>query len=97
MSWWAWILSWLAWLSADPAAVNVERPKAAAAVAVAYAAFALEAPAPPAPPAPECACGGTCVGGKWKPDGRILQPCPCLPSCKCKAGKCLDGACQPAR
>jgi hypothetical protein len=98
MSLWQWFLSCLAWLAADPAAVDVERPRAAAAVAVAYASFAPEQ-APPAPPTPvnECACGGTCVGGKWKPDGHIVQPCPCPASCKCKAGKCPDGKCPQVR
>jgi hypothetical protein len=86
MGWWQWLLSFLAWLSADPAAVNVEQPRTAAAVAVAYAAFAPESPEPPpSPPSPACACGGTCVDGKWRPDGRIVQPCPCPPACRCKS------------
>lgn len=39
---WAWILSVLTWLSADPQAVDREAPKAAAAVAVAYASLVKE-------------------------------------------------------
>lgn len=90
------ILAWLVWLSADPAAVDVERPKAAAAVAAARASMAVEAtPVPPAPPAPQqCVCGATCVNGIWKPDGRITQPCPCKCSrCITKPG-CPDGKCR---
>lgn len=45
---WRWFVSFLVWLSAEPAALTVETPRAAAAVAVAYAALATE-PAPPAP------------------------------------------------
>jgi len=94
---WRWVLSVLTWLSADPSALDAERPRAAAAVAVAYAAFAPEAPSPAPPPQPsECACGGTCVNGYWKPNGRIQQVCPCPASCKCKTKSCPDGKC-PAR
>jgi hypothetical protein len=39
---WAWITAALTSLSADPHAMNVEQPKAAAAVAVAYSSFAPE-------------------------------------------------------
>lgn len=39
---WAWITALLTSLSSDPHAMNVEAPKAAAAVAVAYASFATE-------------------------------------------------------
>lgn len=42
MTLWRWLISWLVWLSADPEAITVETPKAAAAVAVAYAALAPE-------------------------------------------------------
>jgi hypothetical protein len=94
---WKWILSWLVWLSAVPAAVDAERPKAAAAVAAARASLAGGGPAPAPTPAPsECVCGGTCVNGKWKPDGRIEQACPCPASCDCKRPKgaeCPDGKC----
>ena len=99
---WHALLAFLAWLAADPAGPALEHARAAAAVSVAYAAAAREPePAPPAPvpPAPECACGGTCVNGYWKPDGKILQKCPDPPTCPCKAGKaeCPDGRCPPAR
>lgn len=39
---WAWITAFLTSLSADPHAMDVEAPKAAAAVTVAYASFAVE-------------------------------------------------------
>jgi len=102
---WRSLIAWLVWLSADPAAVDLEAPKAAAAVAAARASLALDA-APPAPPAPPpapgpkpkptptgCRCG--CVNGKIKPDGRIEIPCECSPACTCQAGKCAGGKCRP--
>jgi hypothetical protein len=56
-------VAFLVWLSADPAAVDVEAPRAAAAVAAARASMATE-PAPPGPPAaakaPACP-DGQCV------------------------------------
>lgn len=64
---WRWLISFLVWLSAEPAAITAETPRAAAAVAVAYAALAHEPP-PPAPKpvgpvnkpaAPPCP-GGVC-------------------------------------
>jgi hypothetical protein len=61
---WQYILSVLAALSADPAQIDREAPKASAAVSAAYAATAPEkAPAPtPEPPKPKPAvckdCGG---------------------------------------
>ena len=72
------LLAWLAALSADPAAIDAEAPRAAAAVAAAYATFGDAAPAPaPTPPAPkECPCGGRCNGtGIYRPDGRIEMRC----------------------
>ena len=77
MTLWRSILAWLAALSAEPAEIDREPPRAAAAVAAAYATFAPDAPAPPAPPAPtECPCGGTCRGtGIYRPDGRIEMRC----------------------
>lgn len=94
---WRWIISLLVWLSADPAAIDAERPKAAAAVAAARASLATSGPTPAPGPAPkDCVCGGTCVDGKWKPDGRVLVPCPCPGSCDCKKPKaieCPDGKC----
>ena len=37
---WRWLISILTWLSADPAVIDAERPKAAAAVAAARASMA---------------------------------------------------------
>jgi hypothetical protein len=93
---WRWIVSWLVWLSADPAAIDLEAPRAAAAVAAARASMATGAPTPPPAPS-DCVCGGTCKNGVWKPDGRIEQRCPCPASCKCKAKACPDGRCRDAR
>ena len=47
-----WLLALLTSLSADPQALQAERPRAAAAVAAAYASLAPDLPSPPAPPAP---------------------------------------------
>lgn len=100
---WRWLTAILTWLSADPAAIDREAPKAAAAVAVAYAAIGDDSPAPEPGPAPAaCDCGQTCRGGVWKPDGRIEQKCDC--SCdRCRAERakspapCPDGKCPPVR
>jgi len=97
---WQWMVAWLVWLSADPAAIDREAPKAAAAVSAARASMLGEAPAPPAPTPTACDCGATCVRGIWKPDGRIEQRCQC--KCKrCEAerakGKpavCTTGTCR---
>lgn len=99
---WKAIVGFLVWLSADPAQLDLEQPRAAAAVAAARASMARETPAPqpapapePKPPAPSpsgCRCG--CTNGKIKPDGRIEIPCECSPGCTCKrAAKCADGDC----
>lgn len=84
---WRWIVSLLVWLSADPAALEQERPRAAAAVNLAAATLRRDStpPAPPAPTPTDCACGGTCKNGVWKPDGRIEMPCPCPKACPCKS------------
>lgn len=93
MSLWRWIVSWLVWLSADPAEIDRQAPRAAAAVAAARASMTPD-DAPPAPPAPaECVCGKTCVNGIWKPDGRISQPCPCKCARCVKKPACPDGKC----
>lgn len=89
MTLWQWIVSWLIWLSADPAAIDLEAPRAAAAVAVARASMVTDA-APPAPgPTPtECDCGRTCVRGVWKPDGNVSQVCKCqCPRCVAERSK----------
>lgn len=82
---WQLIVAFLVWLSSDPVEIDRQAPRAAAAVAAARASMTTEAPAPPPGPAPQdCVCGGTCVNGRWKPDGKIEQPCPCPGSCQCK-------------
>ena len=82
---WQWLLSVLAALSADPAQIDQEAPRASAAVSVAYSATAQEqAPQPtPEPPKPSCCtdCGGK--GYIVHGDGHRTA-CPCPASCKCK-------------
>ena len=103
MTIWRSLLAWLAALSADPAAIDAEAPRAAAAVAAAYATFGDAAPAPaPTPPGPsQCPCGGRCNGtGIYRPDGRIEMRCSpgcrtcsrsvVVPECPC------GGGCSPA-
>lgn len=96
MSWWNWFVAWLVSLSADPAAIDREAPKAAAAVSAARASMLPDAPPPPAPTPTDCDCGKTCVRGVWKPDGRIEQRC----ACKCsrcvaeRAKACVSGTCR---
>jgi hypothetical protein len=90
MTLWDCLLWLLTWLSAEPAAMEVEHPRAAAAVAAARASMTAgePAPAPPTPPAPgpACPCEGACNGtGTWKPDGRIIKTCP--GTCPCKPAK----------
>jgi hypothetical protein len=81
------ILALLASLSADPAEIDREPPRAAAAVAAAYASLAPDAaPTPPPAPAPaKCACGGKCAAGVYKPDGTIVMKCE--PNCPCGCRK----------
>jgi hypothetical protein len=83
---WRTLMAWLTWLSADPAEISLEAPRASAAVAVAYAPFATEqSPQPtPEPPKPGCCtdCGGR--GYIVHGDGH-RTPCPCPASCRCKA------------
>jgi hypothetical protein len=82
---WQWLLSILASLSADPAQIDQEAPRASAAVSVAYAATAPEkAPEPKPEPKPGCCtdCGGK--GYITHGDGHRTA-CPCPASCKCKA------------
>jgi hypothetical protein len=92
---WRGLLAWLAAMSADPDAIERERPKAYASYRVAYATFATAddpqpspQPAPPKPPAPRptrepvaCQCGGACSA-----------------ACTCGChGDCPDGKCRPTR
>jgi hypothetical protein len=77
------ILAFLASLSADPAEIDREAPRAAAAVAAAYSTFAPEtSPAPP--PIQACGCGGKCSAGIYKPDGRIEMKCEKGCACGCR-------------
>lgn len=81
------LLAWLVALSADPAESDRESPRAAAAVAAAYATFAIEAaPTPPFAPA-ACGCGGKCVDGRYRPDGRIVMACERDCPCNCRKAK----------
>lgn len=79
------VVAFLVWLSAEPGVIDVERPKAAAAVHAAMASMQTDTPAP-APPAPTPdTCCGDC-GGKGvlvMPDGHRVA-CPCPATCKCK-------------
>lgn len=78
------LLALLASLSADPAEIDREPPRAAAAVAAAYASLAPEvAPTPPPAPA-KCGCGGKCANGQFKPDGRIVMQCERDCPCGCR-------------
>ena len=86
---WQWLLSVLAALSADPAQIDREAPRASAAVSAAYATTAVEkAPQPtPEPPKPKPDCCAECGGRGYivHGDGHRTA-CPCPASCKCKAG-----------
>ncbi len=99
MTLWQWLVAWLVWLSSDPATIDLEAPKAAAAVAVARATLLADRPGPPGPkpPAPvACDCGQTCIKGIWKPDTRIPQECRCqCARCVAERAKadCPDGKC----
>lgn len=82
---WQYILSVLAALSADPAQIDQEAPRASAAVSAAYATTAVEkAPQPQPEPKPGCCtdCGGK--GFIVHGDGH-RTPCPCPASCRCKS------------
>lgn len=93
---WRWFVAFLVWLSADPVEVDLEHPRAAAAVSAARASMETDAaPVPPAPPGPTPGkCCGECNG-----KGVIIHgdghrtPCPCPASCPCKAKACQGGTC----
>jgi hypothetical protein len=76
------ILIFLASLSVDPAEIDREPPRAAAAVAAAYASLAPETA--PTPPPAKCGCGGKCENGQFKPDGRIVMQCERDCPCGCR-------------
>ena len=80
------LLALLASHSADPAEVDREHPRAAAAVAAAYASFTPDAPPEPPspPPAVGCGCGSDCVHAVYKPDGKIEMPCERDCGCGCR-------------
>jgi hypothetical protein len=84
---WQWLLSVLAALSADPAQIDREAPRASAAVSAAYATTAPErAPEPtPEPPKPKPDCCTECGGRGYivHGDGHRTA-CPCPASCRCK-------------
>lgn len=91
------IVAFLVWLSAEPQALDLERPRAAAAVHAAMASLAKGEPAPaPKPPAPTPKpCCGECGGRGYlvMPDGHRVA-CPCPADCPCKKAKpCKDGSC----
>jgi hypothetical protein len=77
------LLAFLASLSADPAEIDREAPRAAAAVAAAYSTFAPET-SPTPPPIQACGCGGKCANGQYKPDGRIVMACDKGCACGCR-------------
>lgn len=95
MSLYEWIIAALVSLSAQPGAVDLEAPRAAAAVAAARASMLPDAPPPPGPTPASCDCGQTCVRGVWKPDGKIAQPCKCqCQRCVAERAKtCTSGTC----
>jgi hypothetical protein len=91
------LVAFLVWLSAEPAAVDLEQPRAAAAVSAAMASMAKDGPAPaPKPPAPKPdQCCGECGGRGYlvMPDGHRVA-CPCPADCPCKGKKpCPTGNC----
>lgn len=105
MTFWRWLIAFLTWLSADPQAVDLEHPRAAAAVSAARASMVVDSSPAPSPAPVACDCGQTCVRGVWKPDGRVEQICRCQCD-RCKRSRaaglvpasCPDGRCpKPVR
>ena len=92
---WQYILSVLAALSADPAQIDQEAPRASAAVSVAYAATAPErAPEPkPEPPKPKPAVCVDCGGKGYIVHGDGHRTvCPTCGGKACPTGNCPPGA-----
>lgn len=88
---WRWLVAFLVWLSADPAEIDLEHPRAAAAVAAARASMAHDAAPAPTPPGPKPPAPGKCVdcgGTGWivHGDGHRTR-------CPCGAKGCADGKC----
>lgn len=84
----------LTWLTADPAAIDAERPRAEAAVAAARASLLSAAPSPPAPSPPPAPAPCTRCGGKGyivHGDGHRTV-CPCRTATPCATGTCRPGA-----
>ncbi|MEI8369745.1 MAG: hypothetical protein WCJ31_15025 [Planctomycetia bacterium] len=101
MTAWKSLLVWLAAMSADPDAIERERPKAHASYRVAYATFATFAtadepepspqPAPPKPtprPTRESAVACPCGGAC-----SAACTCGCHGAAAKAAGKCANGTC----
>jgi hypothetical protein len=96
------VVAYLVWLSADPALIDAEPPKAAAAVAAARASLSTEAaPAPDPAPKPVDKCCHECKGLGYvvMPDGHRVK-CPCPDDCPCRKrptaptpANCPDGKC----
>ena len=92
---WQYILSVLAALSADPAQIDQEAPRASAAVSAAYATTAVEkAPQPqPEPPKPKPAICADCGGKGYIVHGDGHRTvCPTCGGKSCPTGNCPPGA-----
>lgn len=92
---WRFVTSILVWLSSDPAEIDREAPKCAAAVLCARASMIHEAaPAPSPTPTPEKCCG-ECKGTGYVTHGDGHKTaCPCPSTCICKKKACVDGKCS---
>jgi len=90
MTLWNFILWVLTWLSSDPATLDREAGRAAAAVTAARATMVVEAPPAPTPPGPKPTPGKCteCNGTGWivHGDGHRTK-------CPCGAAGCNDGRC----
>lgn len=76
------MVAWLASLTADPDALHLEPPKAAAAILVARASLIDAKPAPPDDDDEKCDC--PCVGGWIVHGDGHRTPCACKPECECR-------------
>ena len=92
---WRYLLAILAALSADPAQIDQEAPRASAAVSAAYATTAVEkAPQPqPEPPKPKPAICADCGGKGYIVHGDGHRTvCPTCGGKSCPTGNCPPGA-----